>query len=179
MEFLKNFFECYFNQSADFDDLEWILKRINLNKNYEYKLQLIIELHQIIQTKNYKLASRIADKYGDKDLNLGQSEQLIKYIFNNLTDQPAYINRSDFVKDCKVVLCPICCPDPETLTTAVNLIQKATIISKNIQIYICKPCKLAWPTEDIRADNAKNYKKFMKKIGLKGFWTELSNIDTL
>jgi len=179
MKRLKYFFECYFNQSFDFDELDGLIDEYKTMEIFETNQQLIIELHQIIQTKSYSYAIRVMNKYGGRKPDLRRMEQLIKYMFNKLTDQPAYINRSDFVKDCKVVLCPICCPDPETLTTAVNLIQKATIISKNIQIYICKPCKLAWPTEDIRADNAKNYKKFMKKIGLKGFWTELSNIDTL
>ena len=178
MKTLKNFFECYFNQSFYFDDLDKILQGIKKPEHDDYLLRLIRELHQIIQTKSYALASRIIDKYGNRTLNLDKTEQLIKYIYNKLTDQPAYINRSDFVKDCKVVFCPACCPDPENIKF-INLIEKATITKTGQQIYICKPCKLVWLTEDIRADNAQDYKKFMKTLGLKGLWKELSNVDLL
>jgi hypothetical protein len=78
-----------------------------------------------------------------------------------------------------VVFCPVCCPDPEKIKTRYSLIEKATVIGKNVQIYICKPCKLAWLTEEIRADNAQNYKKFMKTLGLKGLWKELTDVDIL
>ena len=60
-----------------------------------------------------------------------------------------------------------------------SLIEKATVIGKDLQIYICKPCKLVWLTEDIRTDNAQDYKKFMKSIGLKGLWKELEDVDIL
>ena len=53
------------------------------------------------------------------------------------------------------------------------------MIGKDLQIYICKPCKLVWLIENIQADNAQDYKKFMKNLGLKGLWKELSDIDTL
>jgi len=178
MEKLKNFFQCYFNQSADFDDLDKIIEDLKKPGEQAYRFQLITELHQIIQTKSYAYAANIIDKYGDRTPNLSQTEQLLKYIYNKLTDQPATINRSDFVKDCKVVFCPVCTPDPEK-TKKFSLIEKATVIGKDIQIYICKPCKLVWLTEDILADNAQDYKKLMKRLGLKGLWKELCDIDIL
>ncbi|MFC1894574.1 hypothetical protein ACFLYH_01345 [Candidatus Dependentiae bacterium] len=178
MKILKNFFECYFNQSFDFDELDGILQSLKNPEDEAYRLQFIIELHQIMQTKNYLLASRIIDKYGNRTLNLSQTKQLIKYMYNKLTGQPAYIDRNNFVKDCKVVFCPVCCPDPEK-SKIFSLIKKATIIEKNMQIFICKPCKLVWLTEDIRANNAQDYKEFMKRLGLKGLWKELSNVDLL
>lgn len=175
---LKYFFECSFNQSMDFDELDKIIQSFKKRENFESQIQFITELHQIIQTKSYKLAAKIMKKFGGLSPNLSQTEQLIKYIYNKLTDQPATINRSDFVKDYKVVFCPICCPDPEKVKK-ISLIQKATVIEKNMQIYICKLCKLVWITEDIRADNAQDYKKFMKTLGLKGLWKELCDIDIL
>ena len=176
MEILKNFFECYFNQSADYEDLEKIIQDLKKPEKDIYQLQLITELHQIIQTKSYKLASKIIDKYGDRTPNLSQTEQLIKYIYNKLIDQPAYLNMKDFVNDYKIVFCPVCCADPEVITSK---IKKATVIGRGLQIYICKPCRLVWLTEDIRADNAQDYKKFMKTLGLKGLWKELENVDLL
>jgi hypothetical protein len=175
MEILKKFFRCYFTVSEDIQDLDRIIQDF---KGHPSQLQFIIELHQIIQTKSYKLASKIIDKYGDRTPNLSQTEQLIKYIYNKLIDQPAYLNMKDFVNDYKIVFCPVCCPDPEIVTTY-SLIQKATVIKNNQQIYVCKPCKLVWLTEDIRADNAQDYKKFMKTLGLKGLWKELENVDLL
>ena len=173
MEILKKFFRCYFTVSEDIQDLDRIIQDF---KGHPSQLQFIIELHQIIQTKSYKLASKIIDKYGDKTLNLSQTEQLIKYIYNKLIDQPAYLNMKDFVNDYKIVFCPVCCADPEVITSK---IKKATVIGRGLQIYICKPCRLVWLTEDIRADNAQDYKKFMKTLGLKGLWKELENVDLL
>jgi hypothetical protein len=99
-------------------------------------------------------------------------------MYNRLIGKPVTLNTEGFYKNCKVAFCPVCCPDPEVATTF-SLIDKATIIDINIQIYICKPCKLVWLTEDIRADNAQDYKKFMRTLGLKGLWKELCNVDTL
>ena len=158
MEMLKKFFKCYFRQDIYFDELDSVIQDF---KGHPSELQLITELHQIIQSKNYSLAAKIIKKYGGRGLNTFEAEQLIKYIYNKLTDQPAHIDRSIFVKDCKVVFCPICCPDPNDISST---IKKATITSTGQQIYICKPCKRVWLTEDIRADNSQDYKKFMKSL---------------
>jgi len=175
MEILKKFFKCYFTQSNEFSELDGIVQEF---KGHPSEAQFIMELHQIIQTKNYTYAAKIMNKFGGLSTNLSQTEQLIKYIYNKLTDQPATINRSDFVKDCKVVFCPVCCPDPEK-TKKFSLIEKATVIGKDVQVFICKPCKLVWLSEDIRVENAQDYKKFMKKLGLKGLWKELCDVDVL
>ena len=175
MEILKKFFRCYFIESEDIQDLDRIIQDF---KGHPSQLQFIIELHQIIQTKSYKLASRIMKKYGGRILNLEKTEKLIKFLYDRLIDRPTDVKPEDFKRNVRVVFCPVCCPDPETVTTF-NLIDKATIIGKDMQIYICKPCKLVWLTENIRADNAQDYKKFMKTLGLKGLWKELENVDLL
>ena len=59
------------------------------------------------------------------------------------------------------------------------MIEKATVIGKELQIYICRPCKLVWLTEDIKVDNAQDYKKFMRMLGFKGLWKELKDVDYL
>lgn len=178
MKILKNFFECYFNQSFYFDDLNKIIQDLKNPKDDAYRLQLIKELHQIIQTRNYALASHLMKKYAGKILNLELTEKVLKFMYNKLTDQSAYLDMKDFIKDCKVVFCPVCCPDPENVKTF-SLIEKAAVTGKNMQVYICKPCKLVWLTEDIRADNAQDFKQFMKTLGLKGLWKELSSVDLL
>ncbi len=178
MKMLEYFFGCYFNQSAYFDELDELIKNFKNTELDHYQIQFITELHQIIQTKNYELAAKIIDKYGDRTPNLSQTEQLIRYIYNRLIDQPTCLDMKDFVKDCKVVFCPICCPDQEN-PQMIILIQKAKIIGKDMQIFACKDCKHVWLTEDIRIDNAQDYKKFMKSLGLKGLWKELSDVDIL
>lgn len=178
MEIMKIFFECYFHQNEGFDCLDEIIQNLKSSEYENYRLQLIRELHQIIHTKNYVLASNIIKKYGGRCLNLEKTEKLINFLYNRFTDRQTDVKPEDFKKNVKIVFCPVCCPDPEVLITY-SLIQKATICGKGTQIFICKPCKLVWTTEDIRADNAQNYKAFMKSLDLKGFWNELCNVDLL
>jgi hypothetical protein len=179
METLKNFFECYFNQSFYFEDLDEIIQNIKKPGREDYLLGIITNLHQIIQTKSYGLAYKIAKKHGGRIFdNLEETERFIRFLYDRFTDRPTNVKAEDFKKNVKAILCPICCPDSEKIKI-INLIQKATIQATGQQIYICKPCKLVWLTEDIRTDNAQDYKKFMKSLGLKGLWKELSDIDTL
>ena len=84
----------------------------------------------------------------------------------------------DFIKIFKGVYCPVCTPDIEK-ATKFSLIEKATIIQNNQEIFICKPCKLVWLSEDIAKANAQDYKKFMRTLGLKGLWKELKDVDLL
>ncbi len=175
MEMLKKFFRCYFTQSEGFEDLERIIQDF---KGHPSEHQLIADLHQIMRTKNYELASQIIDKYGDRILSLEKTEKLINFLYDRFIDRPTNVKAEDFAKKIKGIFCPVCCPNPKT-ATFFSLIEKATIKATGVQIYICKPCKLAWLTEDIRTDNAQDYKKLMKSLGLKGLWKELSNVDVL
>lgn len=178
MKMMRYFFECCFNASEYFDTLDQIIEEFKKDEKENIKYSFLNELHDIIQTKNFASASRLIEKYSDKLLNLEQTERVLTYIYNRLLDKPVILDTHDFYRDCKVVFCPICTPEPEG-APALNLIEKATIIGKDLQIYICRPCKLVWFTEDIKADNAQDYKKFMKSLGLKGSWKELKEIDYL
>jgi hypothetical protein len=179
MDRLKYFFECYFNQTYSFGELDGLIQEFKKIESEECKLLFIRELHLIIQTKSYDFAAKIMKKYGDRILKVEKAEKLVTYLYDKLLDKSTVIKGSDFTKDCKVVFCPICCPDPE-VATKFSLIEKAIIIKNGAQIYICKPCKLVWfDPDDIRTENAQSYKKFMKTLGLKGLWKELSKVDTL
>lgn len=178
MKTLKYFFECYFNQSFGFEDLD---KRILDFKREVCSIreQLISDLDEIIQTNKYAFASRIISKYGDRTFDEKETEKFIKYLYYQFLDKPTTVKAADFKKKYKIIFCPICTPYPKIATIPI-LIDKATVIDKNIQIYICKHCKLIWLDEnDIRSDNAFDYKKFMKANGLKGQWKELKDIDVL
>ena len=178
MKKISYFFECYFNQSEGFEDLEEVVKDYKNTESPNSLRDLIIELYQIIQTKSYALAARIIKKYGQRTLDLEKAEKFINFLYDRFIDRPTDVKAGDFKRNVKVVFCPVCCPDLKKSQPG-NLIDKATIIEKNMRIYICKPCKLVWLTEDIRVDNAQDYKKFMKSLGLKGLWKELSDVDIL
>ncbi len=174
---IKYFFECYFSQTFYFEDLDYLIQDFKKSENEDYYLQFVQELHQIIQTNNYALASRLMKKYGDRILNVEKTEKFINFLYDRLIDKPTDTQASDFSGKTKFIFCPVCCPEPEKITTTFSILEKATIIQNEQQIHICKPCKLVWLTEDIRADNAQNYKKFMKTLGLKGLRKELRDIE--
>ena len=175
---MRYFFECCFNSSEGFEDLDKIIKNFKTFETNELQLQLTGELHQIIETDNYVFATRFINKYGGRTFNVEKTKKLIKFLYDRLIDYPTDVKAEDFVRKIKGVFCPVCCPDPK-ITKVFNLIEKATVNDKDLQIYICKPCKLVWLTEDIHADNAQDYKKFMKTLGLKGIWKELKDVDYL
>ena len=48
---------------------------------------LVTELHQIIQTKNYELASRIMKKYGNRILSLEKTKKFINFLYDRFIDK--------------------------------------------------------------------------------------------
>ena len=121
---------------------------------------------------------KIIKKYGQRTFNTEKTKKFINFLYDRFLNQPTKVNPQDFQKKFKGIFCPTCCPNPK-IATQLSLIKNATIIKNNLQIYICKPCKLVWLTENIQADDAQDYKKFMKTFGLKGLWKELKNVDYL
>ena len=180
MEMLKYFFECYFYEQAIFDELNDAIREFRKDERPEQQFKFITELHFIINTGNYAYACKIIKKHGNRTFNTELAEKVIKYLYNKLTDTLTNVTWEDLrgpVK--KIVFCPLCTPDIEKATTF-SLIHQATIIQNKQQIYICKPCKLVWFAENkIKAANATPYKEFMRTLGLKGLWKELSGVDVL
>ena len=177
MKMLKYFLDCYFHFNAGFDDLDELIQDFKKEIDSE-QLKFITELHQIIEMKKYKLATQVIKKYGHRTFDQEKTKKFINFLYDRLIDRPTNVKPQDFKKKFKGVFCPACCRNPK-IAIKLSLIEKATVIGKELQIYICRPCKLVWLTEDIRADNAQNYKKFMKSLGLKGLLKELKNIDFL
>jgi hypothetical protein len=180
MKILRYFFECPFNHGEGFDRLEDIIKHFKQKEKSECQIKFITELHFIINTKGYKQAQRVMKKYGNRILDLEETEKMIQFLYDKFTDTPTDVKATDFEgPDLKIVFCPVCTPNIKKATTF-SLIHKATIIQSKQQIYICKPCKLVWFAENkIKAANATPYKKFMRTLCLKGLWKELSDIDVL
>jgi hypothetical protein len=180
MKILNYFFTCYFHQQAGFDALEDIIREFKKDEQQKQQIKFIAELQSIIYSKGYKQAQRVMKKYGNRILDIDETEKIIQFFYDKLTDTPTHVKGIDFEgPDKKIIFCPVCTPNIEKATTF-SLINKATVIQNSQQIYICKPCKLVWFSEDnIKAANATPYKKFMRTLGLKGLWRELSDVDVL
>src|SRR5438477_3495186 len=173
---LKYFVECYFCQTFNFNELDDLIMEFKKIESDLCKELFVQELGYFIDTENYVKATRIINRYGDRIFDLEKTKKFINYLYDQLLDRPTDVKATDFIKKCRLVFCPVCTPDPEVVMEF-GIIDKATVIANDIQIYICKPCKLVWLDEnDIRAENAVRYKEFMKANGLKGFWNELKDV---
>ena len=178
MRMLRHFFICYFTYNSSYEELDDIIKDFKNSEESTDCLQFITELHHIIQTKNYASASKIIEKTGAWSFknHLERFEKLLNYIYDCLLDRPTTVKGIDFVSDLKYISCPSCSPE-DGKESAYRLVEKATITKNNMIVYVCKPCSLIWLTEDISLGNAQDFKKYMKSIGLHGWWKELHDRD--
>ncbi len=97
MEVFKSFFECPFNQDEKICDLDKIIQNYKNKESSKYLDQLIDEIRQIMQTKNYSLASNIMQKYGNRKLNdLKETEKFIHFLYDKFTDKPTKVRAENF-----------------------------------------------------------------------------------
>ncbi len=68
-----------------------------------------------------------------------------------------------------------CCPYCE----GQGIIHKADIIATGERIYICGECDTMWQSDTIDVNSAQPFEHYMKDKGLKGYWTELTNVEQL
>ncbi|WP_026593194.1 contact-dependent growth inhibition system immunity protein [Bacillus sp. UNC437CL72CviS29] len=83
-ETFKYFLECYFNVSADYDELDKIIKDFNLVENMEYRKKLRTELKQILRLENWDMVQRFVKKYGMRKMNEEKLKWLIQSVLDNL-----------------------------------------------------------------------------------------------
>jgi hypothetical protein len=177
MEMMKYFIESYFVCCVGLKDLNALVH--GFKKEYENtQLKFAKELYEIIKTNNYNSASKRIQKYGLRNCNVEETKKLVNFLYNRLIERPTKISSYGFQKNCKLIFCPICSPNPND-ATIYNLIEKAIVKAKDLQLYICKSCRSVWLTENIEINNAQNYKNFMKTLGLYGLWDELKDVDIL
>jgi hypothetical protein len=97
VELLKYFFQCCFNESEGFDDLDDIIERFKKKETYGNQSQLIKELHQIIILEDYLLADRILKKYGNRSLDsIEEVRKFINYLYDRFLDQTTKVKAIDF-----------------------------------------------------------------------------------
>ena len=70
-----------------------------------------------------------------------------------------------------MLFCPFC--------DGQGLIDKARIKDTGTKIYICEECDTMWTEKDIREDNCINFEEYMNKLGLKGLWEELIDVQRM
>ena len=80
----KYFLECYFNVSADYDELEKIINDFNSFENIKYRKKLLAELEQILQQEDWDIVQGFVKKHGMRKMNEEKLKWLIKVILDNL-----------------------------------------------------------------------------------------------
>ncbi|EGK09935.1 hypothetical protein HMPREF9374_2738 [Desmospora sp. 8437] len=71
-----------------------------------------------------------------------------------------------------MVICPFCDGN--------GIIMKAKISRLDLDILICNECEAMWKLEDIlKEDTFEQFTVWMRNQGMKGLWSELSDIKNL
>lgn len=83
-ETLKYFLECYFNVSANDDELDKTLNDFNLYENAKYRKKLKEELKLILQLENWGIVQEVIKKYGMRKMNEEKVKWFIHYVYENL-----------------------------------------------------------------------------------------------
>ena len=81
---LKYFLECYFNVSANYNELDEILDDLNLNENAKYRKVLKEELQLILQVENWGIVQVVIKKYGMRKMNEGKVKRFIHCVYESL-----------------------------------------------------------------------------------------------
>ncbi|MDF2904358.1 MAG: hypothetical protein K0S25_1996 [Bacillus sp. (in: firmicutes)] len=69
LETLKYFLECYFNMSANYDELESLINDFVSGEQRSYSLQLLKELQWVTANGHWDLLSKYVYKYGERNMN--------------------------------------------------------------------------------------------------------------
>ncbi|MGF7048370.1 hypothetical protein J2T13_002878 [Paenibacillus sp. DS2015] len=84
LETFEYFLECYFNVSANYDELDKITSDFNSFENLKYRQKLKVELELILQLKNLDNVQEFVKKYGMRKMNEEKLKWLIQCILDNL-----------------------------------------------------------------------------------------------
>lgn len=81
MEKLKYFFECYFNQSVDYADIENLVKEYKEIESVNYVETIISELNAFHNNKNWNEFSSLAYKAGGRLIAIENCEEFVSNIY--------------------------------------------------------------------------------------------------
>lgn len=68
-ERFKYFLECYFNQSADYAELDKLIHEFNTIENCDIKAQLKNEINKIMLEEDIEAAKEFIRKYGMRNMS--------------------------------------------------------------------------------------------------------------
>jgi hypothetical protein len=83
LETFKYFLESYFNQSANYEELEEVVYDFN-EEDIEYRIRLSKELKYILQYQDEDLIQEYVRRYGKRKMSKEKIEWFIKIIQTNL-----------------------------------------------------------------------------------------------
>lgn len=83
LEAFKYFLECYFNVSANYNELEEIINDFNSLENIKYRKKLRSELELILQLQEWNLIQSFVKKYGMRKMN----EEKLKWLIRTVLDK--------------------------------------------------------------------------------------------
>lgn len=84
MKTTEYFFECYFNMSADYNEIDKLVEEFNTIECEEYIDQLKQELSDVIKSNDWKTIIQIASNKGGRKLTENKAQLLINYILAKL-----------------------------------------------------------------------------------------------
>lgn len=83
-ETFKYFLECYFNVSANYDELNKIINDFNSFENTKCRNKLRAELKLILQLEDWDFVQGFVKKYGMRKMNEEKLKWLIQSVLDNL-----------------------------------------------------------------------------------------------
>ena len=84
MKTLEYFFECYFNISADYSELDELIKEFINIENESYIKNLRCEIEDIVSSRNWNIIIDIASLKGGRRLDATKSDAFIKHLKSTL-----------------------------------------------------------------------------------------------
>jgi len=95
MEIIEYFFECYFNTSADYIEIEDLVNEFIQSERNKYINSFKKALTDIIGNQNWNIVIEIASSKGGRSLKPKKAEMLVRYL-KLLIDGNKPIEKPDF-----------------------------------------------------------------------------------
>ncbi|GMQ64321.1 hypothetical protein [Vallitalea maricola] len=81
MKTIEYFFDCYFNMSADYDEIEKLVKEFKDIEIEKYVVALEKELIEIIKSENWNAIIEIAHDKGGRILSTKKAEMFSRFLY--------------------------------------------------------------------------------------------------
>ncbi|WP_273325602.1 hypothetical protein [Vallitalea guaymasensis] len=97
MKTIEYFFDCYFNMSADYNEIEKLVKEFKHIEAKKYVVALEKELMEVIKSENWKAIIEIAHNKGGRILSNKKAEMFSRFLYS-LVKGDTNINIQDLYK---------------------------------------------------------------------------------